>query len=251
MDINIIVLGILIGILAGFLSGLLGIGSGLILVPTIHYIFDKDFKVAIACSLLTIAIVSPFGAYRHYKFGNVKIKLGIILGVFGIIGSLIGGVVSEKLPTDTLKILFAITLVLVSIKMRTSIKAKDGTKTSSKFIPLIGFTAGFVSALLGLGGGIVMVPLMVFVGIPIHNAIGTSLMAIIMNATTGTITHAAYNSLIPLISISLAIGGILGVSTGVKTANKLDANKLKKVFSYFLIIIAIYIIYDILNKNYI
>ena len=74
MYLTIIIIGILIGILAGFISGLLGIGSGMILVPTVAYIFDENFKIAIACSLLTIAILAPVGAYRHYRSGNVKIK---------------------------------------------------------------------------------------------------------------------------------------------------------------------------------
>lgn len=248
MEITIIVIGILIGILAGFLSGLLGIGSGLILVPTIAYIFGKDFNVAISCSLFTIAIISPLGTFRHYKYGNVKIKLGILLGTFGIFGSVLGGIISESLPSNILKILFAFALILTSIRMKMQLlpKKKDNNIIT---IPLIGFTAGFVSALLGLGGGIVMVPLMVFIGIPIHLAVGTSLLAMIINAITGTITHAIYNSLVPIISISLAIGGILGVSTGVKTANKLDARKLKNVFGVFLIIIAIYIIIDVVRKS--
>lgn len=247
MYLTIIIIGILIGILAGFISGLLGIGSGMILVPTVAYIYGENFKIAIACSLLTIAILAPVGAYKHYRYGNVKIKLGILLGMFGIIGSIIGGIVSENLPTDILKILFAITLLIVSIKMRMSIKEYKRDKKHVKSIPIIGFLAGFISALLGLGGGIVMVPLMVFIGIPIHIAVGTSLLAIIMNSTAGAITHAAFESLKIYISISLAIGGIFGVGIGVKTANKLDAIKLKKVFEIFLMIIAISIIIDVIT----
>jgi hypothetical protein len=242
------ILAVCIGILGGFIAGLLGIGSGIILVPCIILLMNANFRVATACSLFAIAVLSPLGAYEHHKHGNLSVKSGITLGAFGFIGSIIGVVLAAWLPTTMLQIFLGVALILTAVRIFVSVgkahHVRNSIRTTARpyILPIIGVFAGMIAGMLGIGGGIIMVPGMMFIGYSVHTAIGTSLFAIVFNAIGGVVTHALYHHLLLGVAIPLAVGTILGVKYGADTASKLKPRKLSIVFSIALIIIGSYLI---------
>lgn len=239
----LILISIAIGILAGFFSGLFGIGGGIIMMPFLLLTLQQNFNDAKATSLFVITIVSFVGAYRHRKYGNLNFKVGITFGIFGIIGSIIGTYVSYRIDLDILEVLFGIALILVAIRLFFKEVEEKKEKDGNNFIiPLVGIFTGFVAGLFGVGGGIVMVPAMVFLGLPILTAIGTSLLAIIFISISATVVNVYYEMLAFAIAIPIAIGSLIEVEYGVKIANKIKSEKLKRVFAIALILIGIYII---------
>jgi len=107
----------LAGIVAGLSAGLLGIGGGLLLVPIFYYILKVPMHIAVGTSLMVIVFTSISGSIKHFQLDNIDFKLALCVAIFSIIGSYYGAHLSEKLPADTLRRIFAVVLMLVSIKM--------------------------------------------------------------------------------------------------------------------------------------
>ncbi|MFA5772293.1 MAG: sulfite exporter TauE/SafE family protein [Thermoplasmata archaeon] len=238
----VFILAIIIGILAGFISSLFGVGSGTIIVPAVIFLLGYEFHAAKAVSLLTIVFISIIGVYQHNKFKNVRWKFGLVLGVFGLFGSIVGSIASSYTPANILEAIFGVVLILVAFQMIKKPQQKEA-QNGKTLIPLGGFTAGIIGGLLGLGGGIIFVPLMYFIGIPIHNAVGTSLFAVFFTAIFGTATDISIKIMTLevglYIGVPLTIGAAIGSGYGTVVANKLKDARLKRYFAIYLIIIAI------------
>ena len=174
---------ILIGVFAGFVSGLLGVGGGFLMVPLQYFLLSSEgidpslaMVVSVATSLAIIIPTASTGAYRHQKVNKDIVKPGIALGIFGIVGSFAGGLLAVYIPTYYLQIVFSILLIGVAINMiRGSLKddaegdsndSDDGE--SSALIGFnvlafvcVGFAVGILSGLLGVGGGIFIIPILI------------------------------------------------------------------------------------------
>ena len=210
MELLIILSLVILGAFIGFISGLLGIGGGFILVPILIYLFDFmgvsddiSVKMAVGTSLFVIFLTSIAGAHKHSLNKNIIWKCSIVLGLFGIIGSIIGvRIVVDYLSGNLHKILFAIFLILISLNILYSnfknknnlevINNMDNTfhNINYKNIGIVGFLTGFISSIFGIGGGIVVVPFLnIFLKFPIKSAIGTSLGMMIIVSFTGLLGY--------------------------------------------------------------
>lgn len=239
---TLIILALILGMVGGYIAGFLGIGSGILLVPALMFIMGKNIQEAKACSLFAITVLSPIAAFRHSRFEHLNMRFALTLGIFGLGGGFGGTVVSEyvyRRAEGLLLLLFSLALIVTAIRLIIKIEKSDRV-IKSYITPFIGFSAGFVAGLLGIGGGIIMVPAMVFAGMSIHTAIGTSLGAMFFNAFAGTLTHYYYNYLIWGIAVPLAFGASLGVEFGVVTANRTKPFRLKKIFAFGLILVSLY-----------
>ena len=113
----LIFLSFLTGVAAGYLSGLLGIGSGIIMVPAAIFLLDVGFRDAKAISLFVIMFTAPIGMWRHHTHGNLHLRTGLYLGVPGVCGSLIGVYLAGMLDTTYLKVLFALVQFYAAYRM--------------------------------------------------------------------------------------------------------------------------------------
>ncbi len=252
----LLILAFLTGVAAGYLSGLLGIGAGVLLVPASIFLLGVDFMEAKALSLFVIMCVSPVGMLRHHSHGNLHPKTGIKLGVPGVIGSLIGVYVAEMLETSILKLIFGLLLFYISFRMVNGGKNVDidldvneAYKLNGKYLPAVGFFGGFMAGLLGIGGGVIMVPSLVFLSYPMHSAIANSLMVVFMNSTTATMAHAYTGDLVIMQAIPMTIGAVISVRKGADKSVSIDKQRLRKIFGYFLILMGIYMLlkaYDLI-----
>ena len=260
----IIILYALAGIGVGFIAALLGLGGGFIMVPLLNLVFGVPIRQSIGTSLFTIVFTSSSSSVEYVRKRITDLKLGAMMIPFTIIGAVIGANLSVLIPDDILKAIFGVVLIIASVRMflKKNNKDKQGLQSDkaedvsvSKFlcvnrictdldgtqfeytvsIPLIalfGFCAGLASGLLGIGGGIIQVPVLNLIfGVPIHVAIATSLFIIIFTSIFGMTTHLLLGNVLLSVGILLAIGTVIGGQIGARTAQRIDRGKLRKIFA--------------------
>jgi len=260
----IIVLYILAGIAVGFAGALLGLGGGFLMVPILNLLFGLEIHQAIGTSLFTIIFTSLSSSVEYVRKRIADLSLGAAMVPFTILGAILGANLSNLIPENVLQAIFGITLFIASVRMflKNNKKANLATQSdvtskasSSKFltfnrtftnpdgttfeyvinIPLIalfGFCAGLLSGLLGVGGGIVQVPVLTLVfGVPIHVAIATSMLIIVFTSSFGTLTHYFAGNVLLAVGIFLAIGTIIGGQIGARMAQKIEKGQLRKIFA--------------------
>lgn len=252
---------ILIGICAGFASGLLGLGGGFLIVPLQYFLLkyigvnpELAMPISLGTSLAIIIPTSMSGAYRHTRtMGNI-VKPGIKLGLFGVIGGLIGGFVASGLPSRVLEIIFGCLLLFVVFKNIIDInKERDEAKIPFNLITtgIIGLLVGFSSGLLGVGGGIFLIAILTtLLGFSLIEAIGISSVFICLTAVGGFLSYivtgwgvSAFPYSIGYVSlINFALIACFSVplaSVGAKYAHKIPQKKLKIIFSVVVLYIAL------------
>lgn len=257
---------ILIGVCVGFTSGLLGVGGGFLMVPLQYFLLSSvgvnselAMIVSIATSLAIIIPTSLSGAYKHQKVNKDIVRPGITIGIFGIIGSFIGGQITTFLPVYLLQLIFAILLFGVAINMiHGSLKSDDKKNKDNEpklnfniFVAIIiGVLVGISSGLLGVGGGIFIIPILTSLfGFNLTKAIGTSSVFISLTAIGGFISYIisgiganvlpyslGYVSLVNFALIVLA--SVPMATVGAKYAYKVPEKHLKIVFAIVIFIIA-------------
>jgi uncharacterized protein len=260
MTVTYILLLLFTGAGAGFTSGLLGIAGGIVLVPAIEWVSNSmgfglcSMKIAVATSAAVMLPTALSGAWKHNRKKAIRWRASLILGLSGAAGSiLVGSRIANKLPNDILKIGFGILLLIIALwmgidKTRTLKKAQGREEGHIAKNPIVlaalGFPVGILAGLSGIGGGAVMVPAMVLaLGFVMHEAVGTSIGAVIF-ISIGSIIYWIISSqgikeALPQYSIGymnsvvwlcLVITSIPMAQLGAKAAHALPAKKLQYIF---------------------
>lgn len=247
-----------VGACVGTLSGLFGIGGGIVIVPTLLFLFQKQgfppevkTYMALGTSLATIIITAAASTYRHFNLGNLQFKISkkLLLPIAG--GIFIGGCLTTLIDAVTLEMIFTSYLYLISLKMLLyKNHVEDERETSQLLYTLAGGLIGFKSAILGVGGGTLSVPFLTWRGFKMKNAVAISASLGIPIAILGTGVYI-YNGLgrpTPEYSLGYVyIPAFLGISTtsffftklGAKISSVANQVLLKKIFAIFLMIMAI------------
>ncbi len=252
-SIEYIIFLIFIGIFAGLSSGLLGVGGGFLMVPLQYFLLtsvgvdsDLALRISLGTSLAIIIPTALAGAYTHQHNLKNIVKPGVLLGIFGAIGGILGGITSSHLPADILSIVLGLFLIFIAISMlvktdssKTFKKLKMSTFAGAFFGTLVGFSSG----LLGVGGGIFLIPVLVFLlGYSMKKSIGISSIFISLTAIGGTISYIltgwgintfpfslGYISLVNLGVI--AIFSIPLANLGARLVYKVPEKRLKQIFA--------------------
>ena len=246
---------------AGFMAGLLGVGGGIIMVPALYYAFtvlDYDIAtrmhISVGTSLAIIVPTSIISAKTHMEHKAVDVNLVKSFGIFIVLGVIGGTFLAVNLRTSDFILFFSIMAFIVGLFfiffrdkfLENPKKIKDSIKNIS------GVAVGFISVLLGIGGGSLMVPFMRTFGYDIRKSIGTASAIGILIAISGTITMITGGEIINNISTPYTIGYInlfgfivfvpvtmLMARIGAKAVYKIDKKLLSKIFGSFLIIVSI------------
>jgi len=250
---------IIVGAIAGVIAGMLGVGGGLIIVPVlttifIQYGFDHSIVVhlAIGTSLATIIFTSLSSIRAHHKHGAIQWLVVKQLTPSIVIGAIAGAAVADFFPTMTLKTIFAIFELLVAIQMAFQLRPKAHQKLpSNKMLWSIGTVIGAVSSIIGIGGGTLTVPFLVWCRVSMRQAIATSSacgLPIAIAASIGFLLIGLNNSVLPEYStgyiywpalVGIASASILTAPLGAKLAHILPVQLLSKIFSLLLLFLAI------------
>lgn len=205
---------IAVGILGGLLSGAFGVGGGIVMVPLLMWFLGMDQRRAAATSLVAIVPTAIAGTIQYLIAGEVDVVAGLIVAVGGIGGSLIGTRLLRTLPIGWLRWLFIALLVVAAVRLFLEVPSRESAIVYSPWVVvalvLVGVVIGIASGLFGIGGGVILVPiLMTFFGFGDLAAKGTSLLAMIPTAVTGSIANLR-NRL-----VRLADGLIAGIAAVV------------------------------------
>jgi uncharacterized membrane protein YfcA len=252
----------LTGIVVGFGEGFLGIGGSFMMVPVVFWLLsargtapDTAIKVAFGSALLVVLPTSLSGTVVHTRREAVWWRAALILGLCGTVGALVGSTITARLlGVGILRPLFGLAIALGAIRML--VGEFPGGKATPEYQPLswagLGFATGILSGLIGVGGGIVMVPLLSMAfHFTMHRAVGTSLAMIIFTSFGGTLGYIL-NGLtvqnLPPFSVGyvnlpiwacLAFTSIPVAQLGAHTAHRLPAQQLRYAFSAVLLYIAL------------
>ncbi|HEX6946944.1 MAG TPA: sulfite exporter TauE/SafE family protein [Acidimicrobiia bacterium] len=245
---------ILIGALAGLFSGFFGVGGGFIMVPLLLAVARFDQHRAHATSLAAIVLIAIAAVIRFGVGGEVDIVTGLLLGAGGMVGSTLGAGWMNRLPAATLRVIFIVILLVAGVGLA------FGGEPTSVFEPesllrailafAIGAIAGLASGLAGIGGGVVMVPAMVFLlGMTQHSAEGTSLLAICFTALAGTRVNLKHNRVRLADAGMVALAGLIASPLGATLALRLSGADLSRAFGVFVLVIGARMLYATLRER--
>lgn len=253
---------LLLGAIVGILAGLLGVGGGLIIVPVLAAIFSYQgispeiiMHLALGTSLASILATSVSSVYSHHKRQAISWPRAIKLTPGILVGAWCGGLLAGILSSDFLKPVFAFFELGVAVYMLSEVKTRPHNDSPSQInFSISGGLIGFVSSLVGIGGGTMTVPWLMWHGSSIHKAIATSAAVGFPIALAGSVsylfigwnnTHLPDNAIgfiyLPALA-GIIISSIFFAPVGASWAHSLEVKKLKKVFAVLLISLAIYLL---------
>lgn len=242
--------GLGLGLLAGLMSGLFGIGGGAVLVPLLVLVLGMPQHRAHATSLAAIILTAASGMVRFAQDASVNYGAGVAIAAGAIAGAFLGAWLMHRLSALRLRQAFAILLAVVALQMLLGDSATDGvvplagTGLGVAYL-LLGVVAGVLSALMGVGGGVIMVPAMVVLfGFTQQVAEGTSLLVIIPTAIVGSLRHARNGYTDWRAGLILGLGGIGGAWLGAGVALALEADLLQRFFGGFLLLTALHLLWS-------
>ena len=240
------------GIGVGFASGLLGVGGCFIMVPVQFWALKSigvdptiAIRIAFGTNLLVVLPTAFSGAMTHHKKGAVLWKAGVTFGIAGAAGAFFGAFIASHLPGKVLTTVFGIAVILGAIRMLTAKPPKIDEQHSDSMTAFIlwGIPLGIVSGIIGIGGGVLMIPIMVyFLKFKMHQAVGTSTALMIFTAIGGALSFwlngLGVQGLPPYSTgylnwlqwILLAGCSIPMAIVGAKTAHLLPGKQLKYLF---------------------
>ncbi len=280
MSVNIfLILGLGGGV--GFLSGLFGVGGGFLMTPLLFFIGIPS-PVAVATEANQIVASSISGVLAHFRRGNVDVKMGIVLLIGGVLGSSFGvwlfTVLKNLGQIDlVIKLSYVVFLTIIgSLMLVESVRAMQKRKKAVKskahyhnwlhglpfkmrfrksrlyisaLLPIaIGFFVGLLAAIMGVGGGFVMVPAMIYLlGMPTSVVVGTSLLQIIFVTANVTILQAVNNQTVDVVlALILMIGGVIGAQFGARFGSRMQGEHLRGLLAVIVLGVCAKLSYDLI-----
>lgn len=245
------VLDILLGFLIGLTLGFLGGGGSILTVPALVYVVGQSPQAAVTASLMIVGINSALGAFFHRTQGTQNWQVALLFGGAGMVAAYLSAGLSKLLPSTVLLILFALLMLVVGGVMIFSKPPQNQDQPAMRWLTTLisGAGVGVLTGFLGVGGGFLIVPaLVMLVGLPMRQAVGTSLIVIAMNSLAGFLGHLHGLSLdLTVVSIFVA-AGILGSLAGASLTRLIKPDQLRTSFACFVMALALFLLYDNLHK---
>ena len=251
------------GIFAGFSSGLLGLAGSYLDNPVMfwllsHFGYDTTtaIRVAFGTSVAIALVIASVNTYEHQRNRSIVWMIVFLIGSTSILGGLIGGTLATHVPGEPLKILFGLFLIISAVRMLLPFPEEWGKKKIGWYYwCLAGLVFGIVSGVLGIGGGLMILPVLVCIfGVPVHEAMATCSACIVFSSAGSTMSYivnglAAQN--LPPYSIGyvnlifwagIVIPTIPFTVFGARLSNRLSARKLSVIFACLIVLIACYML---------
>ncbi len=250
---------LVLGSVVGVLAGLLGIGGGLVIVPAFIYMLqhllgigiEHGMPMAIATSLSTVIFTGLSSARVHYKLGNIDKKIVVLCAIGIAIGASLGAYSATLISGVLLQRIFAGLVILVALQMMFGRNRVSQIRLGKVMLTSIGLSTGFIAALMGIGGGALIVPVLVWFQVNIKKAIGCAALCGVVIAAFGTASFiiSGWNApYLPAYSLGyvylpatlgIVMTSMITAPIGAKLTARLDTKKLKRIFAVFLVIVSI------------
>lgn len=243
-----LIVGLVLSALIGLSLGLIGGGGSIITVPVLVYLLGVEAHAAVGMSLAVVGATSLVGSFLHYRRGAVQLKTGLIFGAAGIVGALLGSPLTLLLSPSALMLTFAMLMLVVAALMLHRKANNERVETVEKVLSvwkalLAGFGVGVLTGFLGVGGGFLIVPaLVMFGGLGVKDAIGTSLFVIFLNCVAGLVGHASQNNFDWNLTALVTVLAVAGTIFGTLLSHRVAAGRLQKGFASFVLGVAVFLV---------
>lgn len=230
----------------GLTMGLLGGGGGVLTVPILTYVAGYSAKAAIATSLFIVGTAAIAGVVTHARAGRVQWRTGYLFGAAGMFGAFLGGNVARWIPGGVLLAVFALMMGAGAITMLRGRRVA----TSGEPVPVMplgplllkGAAVGFLSAMVGAGGGFLIVPVLVLGGLPMHAAVGTSLLVIAMQSYAGLASHLGHVTIAWPAACAMTAVAVATLVVGAVLSGRVPQDRLRRGFGWFLVAMAVFVL---------
>jgi hypothetical protein len=268
---------VIVGVFSGFLGGMLGVGGGVVVVPILVLFFSLDTHQAVGTSLVMVVFTALSATLAYYRQKRIDWKIGIFGAFTTVPGAIIGAYATTFFSSKSLAIIFGATLFFIAAVMlrRSFLSAAEQnreitTETANesllrkqtwrrRIVDANGrifeysaniytglallFLGGLASGFLGIGGGLVVVPILAaIVGLPMHLAVATSMVTMIFTSISGVSTHIILGNVLIAYAVPLVIGIVVGAQLGARAAKRLKSVSLERAFTVALLGIGILLI---------
>jgi uncharacterized protein len=247
-------LGYVFALLVGLSLGVLGGGGSILTVPIFVYAMGFPAKQAIAMSLPVVGATSLAGAIGHWRAGNFDLRAALTFGALAMIGARVGAALASRLSGAAQLSLLGIVMVLAAVIMLRRRETEDADIRSSKraygaartvAIAGVGLGVGVLTGLVGIGGGFLFVPALVLLGrLNVKVAIGTSLFVIAASTVAGYLGYRGQVRVPWAVVATFTAVALVGLVTGTRLVPRLSSQALRRLFAYFLIVMAAFILYQ-------
>ena len=244
----------LLGVPVGLALGLVGGGGSILTVPILVGILGMSPHFATSASLVIVAANASSALRTYMRDRLVKYRVAISLVVSGVLGTALGTLLNRKVDPEVLTLAFAVLMVVVALSMlrnRTEARAHLGSAYVSLHVSLpkllaagtfVGLTTGF----FGVGGGFVIVPALLSLGLSMRQAVPTSLFVIVLNSLIALGMRVVGGAEVPLVyALPMIVGGVAGSTLAVRLAPKLGNTGLTRTFALFVLVLAAYLAWTV------
>jgi len=261
-----------LGLAVGILTGVFGIGGGFVIVPLLHLLFGIHYNIAVGSSLSFTIGTGATGMARHMRLRNVEMRTTLVMAMGSVCGAVLGAMILTHLKESLgagesqdfnrlMDGLFIVLLLLTAwIVFRSpghaatsksllqrlpappyiDLPAADREKISLPGLLLVGIAVGICKGLLGIGGGVLFMPLLlVVVGLTTHQAVGTSLGVVFFSSIAGTLEHGREGNVNLVLAMVLLAGSTVGVQIGVWVCQRLQGRRLRRYFALLALVVAL------------
>jgi uncharacterized membrane protein YfcA len=240
-----------IGMIVGFLSGFFGIGGGTILVPMLLAL-GYDTKVAIGIAVVQMVFSSIYGSYLNKKNGSLDLGIVLYIGVGGFVGAMLSGGLAAYFSDITLEVIFLLFATFALVRLFYKVKEHKKQKDVNKLLLfLIGLGVGSVSMTIGVGGSILIVPILVgFLHVDLKKSISAGLFFVVFSSIAGFGSHYLSGHIDLETGLIVGISSLVGVFYGIYHKQNVNPGLQRKLIVLFYVVVVSYLSYRVGYKIY-